>query len=310
MNRCPITYEDCGRSAYSSQGLRSLSRYLKVLRPFPYSADEQRREAVARVARMSIQGVQPKLSVVLSVSKGVFEVTDVGGRYIVKPQNLSYSELPENEDLSLRLAQTAGIEVPFHGLIYSKDKSLSLFVKRFDRTGRRGKIHVEDFAQLAGKSRDTKYDYSMEKLVDILGYCTFPMVERLKLFRLTLFNYLIGNEDMHLKNFSLIRRGNLVELSPAYDLVNSTIILKEPHQIALPLRGKTRQISKRDLVDYFGGERLRLTAKSIDSVLTRFREVAPQWKRLASISFLSQPMRKQYLDVLEKRLTALEIRNP
>lgn len=113
------------------------------------------------------------------------------------------------------------------GLIYSKEHSLTYFIKRFDRKGQKDKVAIEDFAQLAGLSRDTKYNYSMEKLVKLLDdYCTFPAIEKAKLFKLVLFNYLIGNEDMHLKNYSIIIHNGKVELSPAYDLLNTSIVLK------------------------------------------------------------------------------------
>ena len=213
MSICPITYEPC-EGKYSPQGLQKLSRSLRQLLDLPYSASEQIFEAAARAPKMSIQGVQPKLSAVLNTRKSGFVVVDTGGRYILKPQNPQYRHLPENEDLSMRLAEAAGVPVPLHGLVYSKDGSLTYFIRRFDRVGRK-KIAVEDFSQLLGLSRDTKYDASMEKVAQVIDrYCTFPAVEKIKLFRLTLVNFLIGNEDMHLKNFSLMTRDGKVELTP------------------------------------------------------------------------------------------------
>ena len=152
--------------------------------------------------------MQPKLSAALNVRDGVFEVVDLGGRYILKPQVERYKHLPENEDVTMRLAATVGIEIPLHGLVYSKDGSLTYFIRRYDRKGQKDKVHVEDFAQLSGASRDTKYDSSMERVADIVEkFCTFPAIEKLKLFKRTVFSFLVGNEDMHLKNFSLIVRG-------------------------------------------------------------------------------------------------------
>ena len=102
----------------------------------------------------------------------------------------------------MRLAAAGGVAVPLHGLMYAKDGSLTYFIKRFDREGRKGKLAVEDFAQLMGRSRDTKYDGSMEKVAQVVEtHCTFPAIEKIKLFRLTLVNFLLGNEDMHLKKF-------------------------------------------------------------------------------------------------------------
>jgi serine/threonine-protein kinase HipA len=307
-NRCPITYKECGEKKYSAEGLKRISARLESLNDFPYSADEQVKEAVARAAKMSIQGVQPKLSVRLNIKKQIFEIVDRGGQYILKPQTVSFKEVPENEDLTMRLAEMIKVEVPLHGLLYSKGGSLTYFIKRFDRIGRKKKTAIEDFAQLSGKNRDTKYNSSMEKVASIIEeFCTFPAIEKVKLFNLTLFNYLIGNEDMHLKNFSLINRGIKIELSPAYDLLNSTIILNSEEELALPLNGKKNRLRKNDFLEYFARERLGLTPKSIDQTLNRISAARPKWTQLIQNSFLSTPMRHQYLKLLETRLRVLGV---
>jgi serine/threonine-protein kinase HipA len=301
MNICPITYEVC-EEKYSPRGLRKLSPSLKQLQDLPYTAADQVFEAAARAPRMSIQGVQPKLSAALNTRKNGFELVDSGGRYILKPQNPQYRNLPENEDLSMRLAAAAGIRVPLHGLVYSKDGSLTYFIKRFDRVGK-SKIAVEDFSQLMGLSRDTKYDASMEKVARVIDrYCTFPAIEKIKLFRLTLFNFLIGNEDMHVKNFSLLTRDGLTELTPAYDILNTTIVLPEEHEeIALPIKGKKRKLDPETLIDYFGLMRLGLNGKIIASVLDALHAAAPVWDRLIEISFLPDIMKREYQLLLKKR---------
>jgi len=207
MNICPITYQPCGEENYSADGLKLLSRNLTQLNNLPLTQEEQLRESAARADKMSLQGVQPKLSARLNVKDGRFEIVDRNGEYILKPQNNFYPELPENESLTMKLAQMVDIELPSSGMIYSSDRKLTYFIKRFDRYGKSKKLSVEDFAQLAGKSRETKYDYSMEKVINLIDtFSTFPAIEKVKLFRLTIFNFLIGNEDMHLKNFSIITR--------------------------------------------------------------------------------------------------------
>ncbi len=112
---------------------------------------------------MSIQGVRPKLSARLNISRSKFEIVDRGGTNILKPQPADYPELPENEDLTMRLAKTCGIEVPLHFLVRGSDGERIYVMKRFNRTGRKGKVAMEDFAQLSGLSRETKYTSSMEK---------------------------------------------------------------------------------------------------------------------------------------------------
>ena len=307
MNRCPITYELCGDQKYSVNGLKLLSPNLKKLNDLELTQEELLQESAARATKLSIQGVQPKLSARLSIAERKFEIVNKFGTYIFKPQNPSYPELPENEDLTMRMGKVIGIEIPLHGMVYSKEVSLTYFIKRFDRFGKTKKRAVEDFAQLAGKSRDTKYDYSMEKIAVLIDkYCTFPVLEKVKLFRLTLFNYLIGNEDMHLKNYSIITRDDKVELSPAYDLLNSTIALKNPQEeIALPVNGKKNNLTKKDLVEYWGMQRLGLSEKSIrgvyDQVVGSFRE----WNDLIEISFLSAAMKQKYFDLLKNRMNIL-----
>jgi serine/threonine-protein kinase HipA len=309
MNRCPITYTPCGENRYSDAGLKLLSTELKTLKDLEYTAEEQRKEAYNRASKMSIQGVQPKLSARLNIKAEKFEIVDKGGKYILKPQHYLYSQMPENEDLTMRLAGVIGLEIPFHGLIRSKDDTLTYFIKRFDRKGQNDKVPVEDFAQLAGLSRDTKYDYSMEKVINVINkYCTFPSIENLKLFKLVIFNYLIGNEDMHLKNFSIITKDAKVALSPHYDLVNSTIEYKnQDEEIALPLKGKKKHLTRSILVDYFGIERCELTARSVEKVLETISLSVQKWKELINISFLSKEMKGKYHDLLDARLNILKI---
>jgi serine/threonine-protein kinase HipA len=308
MNRCPITYEDCGEDRHSQRGLRLLSRKLAGLEDLPYTAAQQRREAIRRAGKMSIQGVQPKLSAVLNVEQSSFEIVESGGRYIIKPQMFEYPEVPENEDLTMKLAEAAGLETPFHGLIYSKDGSLSYLIRRFDRTGRTGKVPLEDFAQLLGQDRDTKYGSSMEQVASVLDrFCTFPAIEKLKLFKLTLFNYLTGNEDAHLKNFSLIRRDNKVELSPVYDLLNSTMILDSGEELALPLKGKKNKLGREDFLDYFAKERLGLMDKAISRTIHELEGAFPLWLDLLGRSFLSDKRKAMYRSLLDRRARALGI---
>ncbi len=307
MSRCPITYETISEGRYSRKALHKLSPKLDELLDLPYSVEEQIHEAETRATKMSIQGVQPKLSAKLNVKGKVFEVVDTGGRFILKPQNQLYRCLPENEAITMHLASAVGIETPLHGMIYAKDGSLTYFIKRFDRHGYR-KRALEDFAQLAGLSRVTKYNYSMERLVPILEqHCTFPKLEKLKLLRLTLFNYLVGNEDAHLKNFSLIRLNQKVQLSPAYDLLNTTIVMKVKEELALPLNGKKNNLNRNLFFNYYAIDRLNLTERVIDQVDQEFRSSIDSWKSLIEKSFLTEELKQEYWEVISQRRAILEL---
>src|SRR6202142_1802033 len=251
---------------------------------------------------MSVQGMQPKVSTVLHVNEGRMEIVDNGGRYIVKPPHLIYAELPENEALTMALAANLDIEVPVSGLLLNSDRTHSYFVRRFDRVGW-GKQPVEDFAQLSGASRDTKYDSSTERLIEIIDrFCTFPSLERLKFLDRLLFAYLTGNEDMHLKNWSLITRDDKVESSPAYDLLNSTIPNpKSREELALPLRGKKSNLQAGDFWHYLAVERLGPASNLIQQIRARFLQASAEWSDSITASFLSDVMKERYLGLLAQR---------
>jgi serine/threonine-protein kinase HipA len=197
-----------------------------------------------------------------------------------------------------------GLEVPFHGMLYGKDGSLSYFIKRFERYGKGSKYATEDFAQLTGNTRDTKYRFTMEKLPLVLDdYCSFPAIEKADFFKRILFCYVTGNEDMHLKNFSLITKNGKTTLAPIYDFLNSTIAIKNPAaEIALTLKGKKSNLKAVDFVDFFGKERLQLNEKTIANILEQMKKATPKWKELLEISFLTDGMKEKYLELLETRL--------
>lgn len=214
-------------------------------------------KAQEMAGKMSISGVQPKLSVKLfgKTSTPHLKVSAEGGQYILKPQVQAFKNLPENEELCMRIAGDLGIDVPPHCLVHLKDKSLAYVVKRFDRAGRR-KIHQEDFAQILGKA--DKYDGSVEeigrKLKDVSGV---PGLDVQLFFERVVFNFLIGNGDAHVKNYSMIYDdAGRVRLAPAYDLVCSRIVIPhEADESALTIQGKKSRIRRKDidlLADHFG----------------------------------------------------------
>lgn len=301
--RCLITNEPwVGPGAYSPAGLRSLDRRLTALAPLPYTREQLLEEAAARAVKMSVQGMQPKVSAVLRANEGRMEIVDHGGRYIVKPPHPIYADLPENEALTMSLAASVDIEVPVHGLLLNGDATRSYFVRRFDRAGW-DKRPVEDFAQLSGASRDTKYESSTERLIEIIDrFCTFPALERIKFLDRLLYAFLTGNEDMHLKNWSLITRDDKVELSPAYDLLNTTIPNpKSREEFALPLHGKKSNLSAKDIWQYLAAERLGFAPVLVEQAKARFATASAGWPARIESSFLTAQMKTRYLELLATR---------
>lgn len=310
MSSCPINLDIIPKGrTYSEAGLKGIHPKLTSLAPLKYSAEEQLKQARLRADKMSIQGVQPKLSAVLRIKEQSMELVDRGGKFILKPNPPLYEEVPANEALTMRMAQACGIEVPVHGLLQAVDGSWVYFIKRFDREGRSGKIHVEDFSQLMGANRETKYDSSLEQVVQTIDqYCSFPAVEKPKLAKRLLFSFLTGNEDMHLKNVSLWQKESVVSLTPAYDLLNTTVVLENAkEETALPLGGKRKHLTRKLWVDYFCKERLGLSDSQIDVILSQLSSSRAEWEALIGRSYLSDAAKDRYQDILAKRCASLKL---
>jgi len=301
MRKCPLSYLNV-EDRYHPPALRRVNPRLTDLADLDFTSQELMEEVTARAHKLSIQGVQPKLSARLNLQEQCFELVDRHGQFILKPQNPHFKNLPENEDVTMRLAKTVGLEVPDHGLIYAKDGQLTYWIRRFDRAGRNQKLPLEDFAQLAGASRHTKYRSSLEQVAQVLDqFCTFPRVEARKLFKLLLFCFLTGNEDQHLKNFSLLVKDSKVQLSPCYDLLNSTIVLKSPREeSALPLAGKKSRLKKDDFLEY-AKARLRLNEPVTRSVLDELSAALDSWADILGSSFLPVEARDRYHELIQKR---------
>ena len=143
----------------------------------------------------------------------------------------------------------------------------------------------------------------MEKVAGIIdNYCTFPAIEKIKLFKLTIFNFLTGNEDQHLKNFSLITKDNKVTLTPFYDLINTTISLANPiEEIALPLKGKKNKLNRKIFVEYWGKERLGLNDQLLNQTLYTINGNFEIWTELINKCFLSKEMKEKYIALLDEK---------
>lgn len=304
MKICPITYKECGERLYSSGGLKLLSVNLEKLILFPYSSEEQRHKALTNTDNLNLPGCSLKLNARLNMQAGCFELSGDKGNFILKPQDSINTQIPENEDLTMRLAKAVCIDVPFHGLIYCKDKSMTYFIKKFDRGNGKQKFYTEDFAQLSGNLKEEKFNSTMEDVSMIIDkYCTFPVLEKIKLFRVVVFNYLIGNSESHLKKFSVIRRDKKIEFSPFYDLVNTSITGEESNvEIALPMNNKRSNLSKNDFIEYYAKEILTLNNKTIFDVLSTFEKAMPLWLDLIQKSFLHDKMKEKYFNLLEQRI--------
>lgn len=202
-------------------------------------------EAQKMAGKMSISGVQPKLSMTRRGLRLLPVESD--GRYILKPQTQTFRTLPENENLCMNITAQLGIEVPPHGLFSLVDASWAYVVRRFDRTRAGKKRRCEDFVQILGRE---KYSGSHEQLGKRLRELSeFPGLDAQFFFERVLCSFLLGNGDAHLKNYSLLEtEDGALRLSPAYDIVCSRLLIPREDDCALTVNGKNNKVRRKDFL--------------------------------------------------------------
>ncbi|HHV87117.1 MAG TPA: HipA domain-containing protein [Petrimonas sp.] len=256
---------------------------------------------------ITVPGVQPKLSlgfikdVLQDGGKGRLTVMGaLGGNYILKPQNEAFPQMPENEHLTMRMAELCGISVVPSSLIRLKSGQLSYITKRIDRTEANEKIHMLDMFQIL--EAFDKYKSSVEKVGKAVAeHSCNTLLDLLRLFEVVLFSYITGNNDMHLKNFSLILSNEEWTLSPAYDLLNINLHLPEDmEEMALTINGKKRKLTKSDFINL--GLKFQLTEKQILNAFKRLAKAEKKMKQEIKSSFLSPQNQAKYIELLENRL--------
>ena len=256
-------------------------------------------------SQTTLTGVQPKLSLNLQKHEGSQRLTIVGlwGAYIFKPQTSRYAELPENEDLTMHLAEIAGLKTAQHSLIRLADNSLGYLTRRMDRDARGNKLPMEDFCQLTERQTEYKYRSSYEQVAKAIErYSIVPQLDVINFYEEVIFCWLMGNNDMHLKNFSLLSPSEgRYEFSPAYDLLNVVIINPaDTEELALTLNGKKKRIVRKDFIE--AASKVGISEKIIDGLLAHFEQCWPAWKLKIDESFLSDEMKEQYKSLVLSRM--------
>ena len=273
----------------------------------PYRLDEMEKLAKEAVQlSVTVPGVQPKLSlgwiktVLQDGHNGRLTIMDaLEGMYILKPQNAKYEQMPENEHLSMKLAALFKINTVPSNMIRLASGELCYITRRIDRNKENSKIHMIDFLQIL--ELDDKYLGSMEIVGKTIGELSVnTLMDKLRFFELSVFNFVTGNNDMHLKNFSMWHSDYGWILSPAYDLLNVKIILpSDDEDTALLLGGKKKNFNK----GYFDrlGDVLKLNDKQINSVYRKLESWLPLAAQLIDISFLNEKNKALYKELITQR---------
>jgi len=278
----------------------------------PYTEEDLLDLAEQSVLRSTtVTGAQTKLSVGLLRGKGSsapdrLTIMGVWGSHILKPPTPSYPHMPELEDLSMHLASLAGLATVPHGLMRMQDGSLAYITRRIDRVGKPGaksmkKLHMEDMCQITERQTEHKYKGSHEQIAKAIARFTTNLQFDLTFFyEQVLFSFLTGNADMHLKNFSLLKDAEgHYDLSPAYDLVPSTLLINETEELALTLNGRKSKLTRADFENAMraGG----LNERAIANLFNRFAKALPRWNDFIALGFVPEELKERYRILISER---------
>lgn len=273
-----------------------------------YSEDDVERLAKEVIqSQTAVTGVQAKLSLHITGNskEGTerrFTIVGLWGGYILKPPTSQYPQLPEVEDLTMHLANIVKIKTAPHSLIRLQSGNLAYITKRIDRIDKR-KLAMEDMCQLTERMTEDKYHGSYEQIAKtILKYSSTPGLDVVNFFELVLFSFITGNADMHLKNFSLLEQAGLgITLSPAYDLVNTTLVNPvDNEELALNLNGKKKKIKMQDFVAAMKSQ--YLDEKQQLNIFNKMIKALPKWVELIDKSFLSDEFKDRYKAIIYERI--------
>ena len=260
----------------------------------------------------TIPGVQKKLS--LHLSKEVYPrltVVNYPTGYILKPQVKEFRALPEAEHIVMSMADKAKIRTVPHALVKSKD-SYAYITKRIDRVFSKDSnvkmFAMEDFCQLDLRLTQDKYKGSCERCGNIIKkYSSRSGLDMSELFYRLVFSFIVGNSDMHLKNFSLIESesgSGEYHLSPAYDLLPVNVIIPEDkEEFALPINGKKRNIHRKDFLIFAAG--CGIAKLAAEKMIGQLVSMTPVFIEMCRNSLMPQDMKEAFIELIDKRLSAL-----
>ena len=314
-----------GFDSYSPRAFKSLFGTSTVSHLLDFDIDEFRNigEMDEAMHRISVSGVQEKFPAIVVSGKIRIAGKDERSTHILKPAPwdktlIDRKLIPANEHLTMQIAsQVYGIPTAANGLCFTPKRQSVYITRRFDILQDGSRLQMEDFASLIGKNEQTagkhfKYTGSYEDIARaIRSNVSAWMVETEKLFELVIFNYIYANGDAHLKNFSLIRSGKDLRLAPAYDLLNTSLHV-EGDDFGL-VGGLSIDIDKSDVWDRTGhpcridferfGLRIGLVRHRVAKILDRYMGLPEESKRLVSQSFLSDKMKRNYLRIVNERIS-------
>lgn len=281
----------------------------------PYTRDNMH-DLAKQVIRSStsVTGVQAKMS--LDIDKGgknepsKFTVVGLWGRYIFKPESPVFRCMPELEDLTMKMAETAGIDVVPHTLVRLQDGEFGYLTKRVDRSDKGEKYSMLDMCQLTNRLTEHKYYGTYLQLADtVKRYSSAPGLDVQKFWEIVLFSWIVGNSDMHCKNFSLISNdGAQYRLAPAYDLISVKLSFPQDTEemaMAFEVGGEKNGFDRTTFSKAF--KQSGLNEKVSEKLISKMIDCKPEWERLISDSFLPDNLKEELSHLVESRIASLNI---
>ena len=260
---------------------------------------------------LTVPGVQKKLSLHLSSDLNTrLTIVDYPTGYILKPQAEEFENMPEFEDLAMRLAEIMGIRTVPHALIKMNDE-YAYITKRIDReiTEKTVKLYaMEDFCQLSYRLTQDKYKGSYENCGRIIKrYSVMPGLDLTELFLRVVGSFVMGNSDMHLKNFSLkeTEPGNRkFQLSEAYDMLPVNVIMPEDkEQLALTINGKKRNIHRKEF--RLLAESCGISLNAAEHMIKKICSLEEKLLKQVDEAYLSEVQRGQMKEIISKQIKIL-----
>jgi len=266
-----------------------------------FNLGDMSQKAQKLTGKLSISGVQPKLSVKLDKKQNILIPVAESGEYILKPQTSTFPNIPENEQCCMNIAENLNIDIPLHCLIPLKDNSLAYVVKRFDRE-KSIKIHQEDFAQILEQT--DKYKGSVEQIGRKLKeISSAPGYDVQLFFERVILNFILGNGDAHLKNYSISYRDkDNIRLTPAYDIVCSKLVLPDEKDSAITINGKKNRLQIEDFNN--SAECLNIPLKIR---YEKFKNKFDTMKKIIARSSIAKEKQQLFLEIIEERLARLRL---
>jgi serine/threonine-protein kinase HipA len=313
--QCLYCYQELDTNEWDYHARCSKKMFGTAIPPeLPYTA-EQMLELAEKIikSQTTVTGVQPKLSLHIDKLSNKEEVTrkftivGLWGDYILKPPTHYYPHLPELEDLTMHLAEIAGIKTVPHSLIRLASGELAYITKRVDRQKKK-KLHMEDMCQLTERLTEYKYKGSHEQIGKaIIQYATNPILDIINYFEQVVFSFLTGNADMHLKNFSLLKQPIIgYVLCPAYDMVASSLVVEgDEEELALTLNGKKRKLKKADFQQAMS--RFDIDDRAIENIFGRFEKKLNFWSHFIDQSFIPEDIKQNYKALIQERVKQLHL---